>query len=165
MAISEMEKVREIFPDNSVIFKLNPDKPTSEIKLKSVEWQIVLQINGRNKVQDIVDELGAGENDIWPHIFNLYQKNLIIPELPAENQQDDFVEVIFFKTIEKVLINYIGPVAHYVIDDVLLDLNEKPDKFLKEKIPLLIESISQEILDDTKRVKFQREMLNYIKKL
>jgi len=95
MAISEMEKIREIFPDNNTIFILNPDKPTSEIKLKSAEWQIVLQINGRNKVQDILEELGAGENDIWPHIFDLYQKNLIIQKASAESPQDDFVEDIF----------------------------------------------------------------------
>ena len=71
----------------------------------------------------------------------------------------------FFTQVEDVLVNYIGPVAPYVINDVLLELNEEKDKFLKEKAPLLIESLSQEILDDSKRVQFQREMLEVIKRL
>jgi hypothetical protein len=71
----------------------------------------------------------------------------------------------FFTQVEVVLVNYIGPVAPYVINDVLLELNEEKDKFLKEKVPLLIESLSQEILDENKRVQFQREMLEVIKRL
>jgi len=76
-----------------------------------------------------------------------------------------YVNEDFFIKVESVLVNYIGPVAPYVINDGLLELNEEKDKFLKENVPLLIESLSQEIIDDTKRVKFQQEMLKVIKDL
>ena len=76
---------------------------------------------------------------------------------------DIYVGEDFFTKLESILVNYIGPVAPYVINDVLMELSEEQDKLLKENVPLLIESLSQEILDDTKRVKFQREMLEVIK--
>ena len=76
---------------------------------------------------------------------------------------DIYVGEDFFTKLESVLVNYIGPVAPYVINDVLMELSEEQDKLLKENVPLLIESLSQEILDDTKRVKFQQEMLEVIK--
>jgi len=47
----------------------------------------------------------------------------------------------------------------------LKELNEEQDKFLKDNVPLLIESVSQEILDEAKKVKFQQEMLKVIKEL
>ena len=155
----------EIIPDKTTIFKLNPDKPTSEVKLKSAEWQIVLQIDGRKNVADIIRQLDLEETEIWTLITDLFNKGFIIPETMNEPGQEIFVDSNFFTIIENVLVNYIGPVAPYVINDVLLELNEEQDKFLKENVPLLIESISQEITDDSKRVKFQQEMLDVIKKL
>ena len=69
----------------------------------------------------------------------------------------------FFEELEHVLIQYIGPVAPYIIEDSLTDLGEGKDKFDREKIPILIEALSQEITDDKKRVEFQKDMLNRIK--
>ena len=168
MAIPDIAQIRSALPDNNTVLKLNPDKPTSEVKLKSAEWQIILQIDGKKTVQEVIDILGGGDDSVLYHLYELYQKNLIIPDLDAKSPPihiQEYVSAEFFKKIEYVLIGYIGPVAPYVINDVMLELNEDPEQFLKENIPLLIESVSQEILDDTKRVKFQREMLDYIKQL
>jgi transcription elongation factor GreA-like protein len=54
-------------------------------------------------------------------------------------------------------------VAVYIINDVLWELNETREKFVVEKIPSLTESISREILDEIKRVQFQKDMLKLIK--
>ena len=165
MAVLDRNITDKISPDKKTVFRLNPDKPTSEVKLKSTEWQIILQIDGKKNIQDIIDQLGVDEQEILTHITNLYEKNVIIPEIMNEPSHDVFVDTEFFTKFENVLINYIGPVASYVINDVLLELNEEQDKFLKDNVPLLIESVSQEILDEAKRVKFQQEMLKVIKKL
>ena len=165
MAIPDMEQIRSALPDYNTVFKLNPDKPTSEVKLKSAEWQIILQINGKKTIQEIIDTLEGGEQEILPHLFELYQKKLIIPETVPALTKQDYVPADFFKKIENILVGYIGPVAPFVINDVLLELNIDANEFLTENVPLLIESISQEILDDSKRVKFQKEMLDYIKEL
>ncbi len=151
--------------DKNIIFKLNPDKSTSEVKLKSAEWQIILQIDGKKNLLQIINEVEYDEREVLTHIKNLAEEKLIIQETSPEPVQDVYVDQGIFIKIKTALVDYIGPVAPYVINDVLAELNEDQDKFLKENVPLLIESLSQEILDDTKRVKFQREMLEVIKGL
>jgi hypothetical protein len=71
----------------------------------------------------------------------------------------------FFDELEQVLVQYIGPVAPYIIEDILTDLGEDKHNFEDDKIPLLIEALSREITDDKKRVAFQRDMLERIKTL
>jgi hypothetical protein len=162
MTNEEKEKIRKIFPNNSVIFKINPKNPPTESSLSSAEWQVIIQIDGKKTLQNIINALSL-ENDRGLEIFyRLYEKKLI--EIVEEKQtQDNFAGEVFFKKLEKVLVKIIGPVAVYIINDTLWELNEKREKFLTDKIPLLIESISREILDDKKRVDFQREMLELIR--
>ena len=166
MTGSEMEQIRRIFPDNEVIFRLNPEKPATDVKLKSVEWQIILQVDGRKKLQDIIDTLTLSEDEILPLVFDLYRKELLVfDQRVSVAPPQNYVDISFFRQLADTLVNYIGPVASYVINDVLQELNEPQDKFLKEKVPLLIETLSQEIVDETKRVNFQKEMLRIIKNL
>ena len=79
--------------------------------------------------------------------------------------ESQYAESGFFQQLEQVLAKSIGPVASYIIEDVLLDLNQSREQFLKDNIPLLTESISMEIEDENKRVQFQEEMLEIIKKI
>ena len=72
---------------------------------------------------------------------------------------------LFFKKFEDSLVKIIGPVANYLIADVMWELNETKEKFDKDKVPMLIEAISQEIKDEHKSVQFQQQMLNEIKNL
>ena len=71
----------------------------------------------------------------------------------------------FFEELEQVLVQYIGPVAPYILEDNLTELGEVRENFDAEKIPILIEALSQEITDDKKRVEFQKDMLNRIKNI
>ena len=71
----------------------------------------------------------------------------------------------FFEDLEHVLVQYIGPIAPYIIDDSLADLGEVKENFNVEKIPILIEALSQEITDDKKRAEFQKDMLSRIKNI
>ena len=81
------------------------------------------------------------------------------------NQSIPYVSADFIKRLEEILVKIIGPVAPFVIDDVLVDLNTERSRVDKENVPLLTEAISQQITDEDKRLKFQREMLEYIKRL
>ena len=165
MTVLSPEETGQNLPGKNDVLKLNPNKPTSEIKLKSAEWQIILQIDGNKKVQEIVDILGTDAGDVLLSISNLYQKGLILTEISKQVPAIEYVDEEFFKVVESTLVHHIGPVAPYVISDVLLELEIEKDKFSKDNVPMLIESISQEIMDEGKRVQFQKEMLGYIKKI
>ena len=81
------------------------------------------------------------------------------------NPSIQYVREDFFKRLEEILVRNIGPVASYIIEDVLTDLNTDRNGVNKENVALFTEAISQQIMDEDKRLKFQKEMLEYIKQL
>ncbi len=81
------------------------------------------------------------------------------------SQSIKFIREDFFKRLEEVLVKNIGPVASYIIDDVLSDLNTERNQVNQENAALLTEAISHQITDEDKRLKFQQDMLEYIKQL
>jgi len=151
-----------VFPNNKVIIKINPKNPPIASNLSLTEWKVIMQVDGQKNLQEIINELALGEEESLAIFHQLYQKNLI-EIVVEENIQGRIAGGEFFKHLESILIQIIGPVSVYVIDDVLWELNETREKFIIEKIPSLTESISREILDDKKRVQFQEEMLSLIK--
>ena len=123
-----------------------------------------MQIDGEKTLQGIVNKLDFREEEVVSVVNNLFEKELIEIIDIADNKKE-YAGEVFFQHLEKTLVEIIGPVAKYIIDDIMLDLEEDRKKFLKEKMPLLTEAISQEIVDDDKRLKFQRIMLAHIKKI
>jgi hypothetical protein len=162
MIKEEKENTRRVFPNYKVLVKINPDNPPTASNLTLTEWKVIMQVDGKKNLQNIIDELSIGEEESLAIFHELYKKNLI--EIVV---QDDVEEKLageeFFQNLEIILVKIIGPVAVYIINDVLWELNETREKFVIEKIPSLTESISREILDETKRVQFQKDMLKLIK--
>jgi len=156
------EQIRRVFPTNTVLIKINPNNPPTESSLSSAEWQVITQVDGKKTLKNIIDRLNFENDQGLKIFFNLYEKKLI--EIVEERQnQEEFASEDFFLKLEEVLVKIIGPVAVYVINDVLWELNESREKFLIDNIPQLIESVGREITDDKKRMNFQREMLDLIK--
>ena len=98
------------------------------------------------------------EHNVDNHLTDKNLNNIIGSKNDLRFAGDDF-----FLKLEEILVKVIGPVAVYVIDDVLWELNETRDKLLVSKIPTLAESISRQISDDAKRVNFLKEILQVIK--
>ena len=164
MSPDDLAKIKEIIPHNDVVFKINAEKPPTEVNLKSTEWAIITQVDSEKTVQEIMDNLSLTEEESLPLFYNLLQHQLIeIKDLKKPVQE--YAPPEFFTRLEETLVKVIGPVASYIIDDALWELNEKKENFLKDKIPLLTEAISQEISDEAKRFEFQQEMLGVIKNI
>ena len=162
MTNEEKEQIRRVFPNNAVLIKINPNNPPTESSLSSAEWQVITLVDGKKSLRNIFDVLKLDENQGLEILYKLHQKALIQFVEQAKTTEEVAGDK-FFENLEEVLVKIIGPVAVYVINDVLWELNESRDKYLKDKIPLLIESISGEILDEKKRMLFQKEMLSLIK--
>jgi hypothetical protein len=162
MINGDKDQIRRVFPNNTVLVKINPNNPPTESSLSSAEWQVITQVDGKKNLQNIIDSLNLEENLGLDIFYKLYQKDLI-HIVAVQGTHEEIAGEVFFSKLEEVLVKIIGPVAVYVINDVLWELNESREKYLKDKIPLLIESISGEILDEKKRMNFQKEMLDLIK--
>ena len=62
MTSKEKEKIRKIFPNNSVIFKINSKNPPTESSLSSAEWQVIIQIDGKKTLENIISALSLEED-------------------------------------------------------------------------------------------------------
>lgn len=164
MTVEELEEIRDLIPNNFVIFSTKSPGAPQNLRLSPPEWALITQIDGHKTVQRIADNLGLEEKESLNLFYNLYKKELIHVK-DVKDPGDVIVPPEFFKHLEATLILLIGPVASYLINDVLWDLNETKENLIKDKVPLLIESISQEISDEEKSIKFQQEMLVKLKTL
>ena len=162
MTYGDKEQIRRVFPTNAVLIKINPNNPPTESSLSSAEWQVITQVDGKKNLQNIMDSLNLEENRGLEIFYKLHQKDLI-QIVEERKSSEEIAGEKFFDKLDEVLVKIIGPVAVYVINDVLWELGESREKFQKDKVPLVIESISGEITDDKKRMLFQKEMLEVIR--
>ncbi len=150
--------------NNNQVYVLNRDKSPTEVKLTSVEWAIITQIDGQKTVADIIQVLSLSKIEANVLFGKLIEKALI--GLVADNiSEEQYVGESFFEVLKKEFIDIIGPVAPFIISDVLVEHEIRKDKLKKEAIPELIEILSEEINDEMKKVKFQQNMLNHLKEL
>ncbi|MCD6375611.1 MAG: hypothetical protein J7L94_08800 [Caldisericaceae bacterium] len=150
--------------NENMVFKLAPTGVGSEISLSSLEWGVITQIDGVKTVKEIAGNLALTLEETYQIIASLRKKGLIF----FDHQVDVKVEYVNEKVLKKItdrLMRYIGPVAQYLINDVLTELNLTADKLSKDRLPEFIELLSDEISDENKKIKFQREMLNLIKEV
>ena len=120
MIKEEKENTRRVFPNYKVLVKINPDNPPTASNLTLTEWKVIMQVDGKKNLQNIIDELSIGEEESLAIFHELYKKNLI--EIVV---QDDVEEKLageeFFQNLENILVKIIGPVAVYIINDVTRD--------------------------------------------
>jgi DNA-binding Lrp family transcriptional regulator len=145
-----------------VVYKKSEIKSASGLNLRSSEWMVLTQVNGKNSIEEIAEIASMQVPEVTRVLHNLFQLGLI-EIYRKEKKEENILDSSFFINIEKVLTKIIGPVAPFVIEDVLAETNQTKSKFPSERVAELIELICDEIQDEQKKILFQSEMLNFIK--
>lgn len=83
-------------------------------------------------------------------------------EPPARRESRDPSPPIFLKLMVAKLTEAMGPLAPLVLRDHMLALGESSNGFPKAKLEQLVKRVSQEILVDSIRKRFEEEMLKEI---
>jgi hypothetical protein len=68
------------------------------------------------------------------------------------------VPAVFFDDITRELTEVLGPIASMVIRDHVASFGESMEKFPKARVPELLQIISQEILDEDRKVRFRERI-------
>ena len=150
-------------PQPYVVYKKSDINSAAGLNLRSSEWMILTQVNGTQSIQEIAAVTSMNETDVTRIMYNLFQQGLI-DVYKTEKKEENLLGASFFSNMENVLLKIIGPVAPFVIEDVLAEINLTRSKYPSERVAELIELITDEIQDDSKKIKFQSEMLGFIKK-
>lgn len=159
-----MDSGKNIVPHEYVVFALSKTKSPSDVTLRSAEWAVITQVDGRKTVKEIAEILALNLDEAFDLFNNLYHKELI-SVVSTERVSENFVSEKFFEILQKEMTAIIGPVAPYVLEDTLWAMEASKERFKMEKVAELIENLSDEITDSAKKVKFQQVMLGTIKGL
>lgn len=159
-----MDSGKNIIPHEFVVFALSKTKSPSDVTLRSAEWAVITQIDGHKTIKDIADVLAFTMEEAYNLFNGLYEKELV-SIVSTDKIKESFVSEKFFEILQKELTAIIGPVAPYVLGDTLWAMGAKKERFNIDKVPELIENLSDEITDNDKKVSFQQIMLGTIKGL
>ena len=153
----------KFYSELHVTYKKTEIKDASDLNLNSADWMVLTQVNDHQSIKEIADVSSMNIPEVTGILENLFNLGLI--ELySSEKKEESVLAPIFFENMEQMLTKIIGPVAPFVIDDVILETGDNKSKFPSEKAAELIELICDEIQDDQKKIQFQSEMLNILKK-
>ena len=161
---ADWEAIRVIVPNNNLVFKMSSGTP-SEISLNAIEWNILRHINGIDSIREIAHKVDILLLDVAKAFRKLYEAGLIeiVGESVGMLEQKVGIDPAIFDLVEKELARIIGPLAAIVLDDSIQSLGESRDAFPKDKLPDLVENLSNEISDPRKLIDFQKNMLEIIK--
>lgn len=159
-----MDSEHNIIPHEFVVFELSKSKAPSDVTLRSAEWAVITQIDGHKTIKDVAETLALNLEEAYNLFNSLYEKELI-SIVSTDKVKENYVSEKFFEILQKEMTAIIGPVAPYVLEDTLWAMEAKKERFKIDKVPELIENLSDEITDNEKKVRFQQIMLGTIKGL
>ena len=157
----EGRKHQPIRPE--MIFKLNSRRSPQEVKLKSLEWAVITQLNGEKTVAQIAEILALNQEELQDIFGRLIEEGLL--ELVNQSSTNYVVPHHLLKEIEYVLTLYVGPIASILVDDVLTEMKIDRKNMEIRYLPFLVERLSYEIHSPEKQLNFQREALDIIRDL
>jgi hypothetical protein len=156
MALSDPSQIRE-----EMVFKLSNQRSPSDVKLKTLEWAIVTQLNGEKTVAQIGEILSLSPEENRVMFVRLMREGLL--ELVQAPEEDPHVPPEIFEELEYQFTYYLGPVASIILEDILIELKRTRESLEKKQLPLLIELLSLEISNEDKKHEFQKQMLKKLR--
>jgi len=159
-----VNKFQNIIPHLDVVIILSRSKSPTDVNLRATEWAIITQIDGAKTIGQIAKTLALTEDEALDMFYGLYQKGLI-EIVSTDLKKDAVVPDSFFQRMQDELTKIIGPVAPFVLEEALWDVNAVKENFRTDRVPELVEILSDEISDNQKKIRFQQVMLELIKEL
>jgi hypothetical protein len=140
---------------NEMIFKISPGKSPEKANLKSLEWAVLTQLNGKISVGEISNLLSLDQKEIETIFRKLIEEGLV--QVADRTANENIVSQEQVASLSSLFTRYVGPVAKYIIEENLAEMDSTRENLLKEKFTFLIEMLSLEISDERKRVEFQKK--------
>ncbi len=147
------------------VLQLSSSGVQGDIRLSADAWRILTQVDGSHTVGEIAANLNADPMQIVQTARELVRLGLLAVTNQSVASVRSTVNGVFFGSLEKELVNVIGPLGFLLIEEEIAKLGESRDNFPRAQVAELVERVSVQIEDENERVDFQRIMLQAIRKL
>lgn len=135
-----IQKINTVIPSNNAIFKGDTNKVDKHKRFSSVDFKIMLLLDGKRPLKKVVPESGYSELDVLISVYRLVSSDIakfLSDSIPMpEKERADFVN-----TLSEKLMEFVGPAASILISDAFKALGHGPEMLSREEIPRLIESV------------------------
>jgi hypothetical protein len=157
-------QIKKAVPSPYAIFALHSDPPSETVSMSRAVWKVLSMVNGRNTVKDICVALMASEFSVSKVIYHLsvhgYIRLVAVEEPIGWERGGEFLQ-----RLESQLALFIGPIAPFVVEDVLAEMGKSREMLDRGDMPLLVERVSHMLEDSRERVQFQEHMLRELRAL
>ena len=162
----QMDRITSLIPSSSIRYCLDPDVKEKDIHLKSIQWKVLANINGKRSIADIAQNIGLGVSDAMKVFYTLAKLELLrdadLEETEPSRTSIDLPETSFILSLKEDLTRAIGPIAPFVIMETAqdMDLDLLADDIGQRAA--LIETISSKIPDEVMALKFLNTMTDWL---
>jgi hypothetical protein len=157
----EWERIREMIPTNNAVFRLSLQRDGENKNISADQWNVLALSNGMRNVSDVARTLNWDEFKVIRAIYQLVQARLMEQVGEQKPVKKKLVREIFFSVIENELKKVMGAVSPFVIDDKLIEFEEKRDSFPQDKLLSFVEALGEEIPQDEKRIEFKKAVMEF----
>jgi hypothetical protein len=163
----EWEEILQVIPTAKTVFRIaDPEEEQNgSVNIPHTGWRVLSKIDGQRNVQTIADLLRLPCAYTAKVIYNLYKSGLVEIVSPAAKDAAEIMSAGFFDRLISELTDVIGPMASIIVQDQIASLGESTDAFPKARLEELIELISNEILDESSKTRFQEQMFGELQTL
>ena len=161
----EWAEIMRVLPGMDAVFRLSPSGSPGAVSLDPTEWQVLAQIDGVRDVVDISEALGWDEFQVARVLVRLVTGGLLECK---QRQGPDLIPAldrVYLERLDAEFLDIVGPLGPAIIDDEIANMGETRESFPITRVAELIERISADVADESKRAGFQRTMLDVLRSL
>jgi Domain of unknown function (DUF4388) len=160
----EWETILDVIPSGKTVVRIADlsDEHDGPITVPHVGWRVLSKIDGRRTVQEIAELLRIPYAYTAKVLFNLHKAGLVEIVTAGEKPTTDMVPPVLLTRMSTILTDIIGPMAPFVLEDQIQNLNESSESFPESKLDELIGLVSREISETSLRNKFEEQIFQEI---
>jgi DNA-binding MarR family transcriptional regulator len=155
----DWERIREVIPSNSAVFRLCLQRNGENKNISTDQWNVLALSNGMRTISEIAKTLNWDESKTMSMTYQLIQAGLLERAEVQKPLRKKLAGETFFLTVENELKKVMGPVAPFVIEDKLSEFGETKDSLPQDQKVSFVESLGEEIPNDLKRKEFIKVMM------
>ncbi|HOD69848.1 MAG: hypothetical protein BWZ01_00051 [Deltaproteobacteria bacterium ADurb.BinA179] len=164
--IRQMDRIVSLIPSSTIVYAFDPDIKEKEITLKSIQWKVLAQIDGKKSIADIAQHIGLGVSDTMKVFYTLVKAGLLHEAYLAEVESTlDLIglpDTPFIRALKDDLTRAVGPIAPFMITETAREMNIDLLAEDLEQKAALVETISSKIPSESMSLKFLDTMTDWI---
>ncbi|MBF0225581.1 MAG: hypothetical protein HQK76_09020 [Desulfobacterales bacterium] len=142
-----------------------------EFSMNADMFRLLMAVDEKKEIFQIAKELNMNNTALKDSLSKLLKLNLVERINKTEEVKEEpkiepktYIDAKFFDILRKTLIENIGPMGDFLIEDVQNEMKLNLAEVSIEQAAEFVSNLAREVPDKDARLKFQKSMINEINK-